>query len=490
VNIVTSFGAELRLSAAEAYARARGDERGIALAIAIPILAVITIMLFTALHLGAASSRSSSYSDSGQKAFHLAEAGVNNALAVLADDGNDPSNVNLLAARTTTYSGGTVTWSGTLSGDIWTITGTSSVPNPTGAAPITRTVTRKAKVTSGIPIEGNEAWNYVYMDSESECLLLQNTVTVSAPLYVRGNLCLKNSASYRGPEMNVRGTVQTDDSATVGLSTAPVPLVRVEDGCRYTSSGGFAATCGPTQKVWATEFNNTPPNYSKPPDRLAESYLAAKPGPKKYCTSGSFPGGASSFDNDSSRNGSGPAVDIMPSTAYDCTVTEFGNTVGRIAWTPGSPASSPGTLIVEGTIFFDGELVMSDSRSAVYTGKGNIYVSKKIKMDNSRQICAVASCNTSTWNPNTNFLLLVSGASDIPAIEMNSSARFQGGMYAVGGFKLQNSAMMQGPVIANVVDVQNSGFSATWPPLTELNDGMPSNGSGETTVELLPDWSG
>jgi Tfp pilus assembly protein PilX len=486
VNILTSFGAELRLRAAEAYACARGDERGIALAIAIPILAVVSIMLMTALHLGAASSRSASHSNAGQQAFHLAEAGVNNALAVLADEGNDPTDSTLLAPRTTTYERGTVTWSGTLSGDTWTLTGVSSVPNPTGAAAITRTVTRKAQVSSSGSMAGNEAWLYVYSDTESECLLLQNSIIVSAPLYTRGNLCLKNSASYRGPELNVMGTVETDNSATVGTSGSPVPLVRVDDGCRYTSSGSFVLACSPTQKVWATQFNNEPPELTKPAIDLPNAYLTAKPGPTQYCTTGSFPGGSSSFDNDTTRDGSGPAVDIMPSTAYDCTVTEFGDVVGRIAWTPGTP----GTLIVQGTIFFDGELMMTDSRSAVYSGEGVIYVSKKIKMSNTREICGVTSCDTSTWNPNTNFLVLVSGATDVPAIEMENFAKLQGGIYAVGGFKLQNHATMQGPVIADIVDVQNHGLSASWPALTSLFDGLPSNGSGESTVELLPDWTG
>jgi hypothetical protein len=262
--------------------------------------------------------------------------------------------------------------------------------------------------------------------------------------------------------------------------------VRVEDGCRYTSSGLFVPACGPTHKVWATTFNNDPPELAKPVIDLPAAYLSARPGPNGYCTSGFFPGGSGSFDNDTTRNGSGPAVDIMPSTAYDCTVTEFGDTVGRIAWTPGNP----GTLVVEGVIFFDGELMMSDSRSAVYSGEGVIYVSKKIKIANSRQLCAVSACDPGSWDPNTTLLVLISGATDVPAIEMDNNAKFQGGIYAVGGFKLQNSATMQGPVIADVVDVQNNGFAHTWPPLTGVFDGLPTTGTPETTVELLPDWSG
>jgi hypothetical protein len=303
---------------------------------------------------------------------------------------------------------------------------------------------------------------------------------------VRGNLCIKNTARYRGPELNVKGTLQTDDAGSVGTLTEWVPLVRVEDGCRYTSAGPFLTPCGVVQRVYTSQFSSTVPPVTKPTVNLPEAYLEAKPGPNQYCTSGFFPGGSSSFDNDTTRNGSGPAVDIMPATGYDCTVTEFGNTVGRIAWTPGSP----GTLIVQGTIFFDGELMMSDNRDAVYSGKGSIYVSKKIKIANSRKICGVSACNPSTWNPNTNFLLLVSGATEVPAVEIQDSAIFQGGVYAVGGFKLQNTAIMQGPVIADVIDVQNNGFSNTWPALTELNDGMPTNVPPEHTVELLPDWSG
>jgi hypothetical protein len=49
---------------------------------------------------------------------------------------------------------------------------------------------------------------------------------------------------------------------------------------------------------------------------------------------------------------------------------------------------------------------------------------------------------------------------------------------------------MQGPVIADVVDVQNNGFANSWPPLTGVFDGLPTTGTLETTVELLPDWSG
>jgi hypothetical protein len=36
---------------------------------------------------------------------------------------------------------------------------------------------------------------------------------------------------------------------------------------------------------------------------------------------------------------------------------------------------------------------------------------------------------------------------------------------------------MQGPVIADSIDAQNSGLSTTWAPLTSLPEGMPVNNS-------------
>ena len=59
------------------------DERGIALIMALGILFVLTITLGTVIYVTSASARHAEHSNAGQKAYALAEAGVNNALAVL-----------------------------------------------------------------------------------------------------------------------------------------------------------------------------------------------------------------------------------------------------------------------------------------------------------------------------------------------------------------------------------------------------------------------
>ena len=63
-----------------------GDESGIALVMALGIMLVLVIALTTVITFTAAGARDSHRVNAGQKATALAEAGVNNALAVLHEE--------------------------------------------------------------------------------------------------------------------------------------------------------------------------------------------------------------------------------------------------------------------------------------------------------------------------------------------------------------------------------------------------------------------
>src|SRR4029453_16334885 len=100
------------------------DERGIALVMAIGILFVLTVTLGTVIYATSASARHAEHSNASQKAYALAEAGLDNALAVLntkypstTEYPGDPDYLvggSFLPTRVTTYDEGTATWSGTL----------------------------------------------------------------------------------------------------------------------------------------------------------------------------------------------------------------------------------------------------------------------------------------------------------------------------------------------------------------------------------------
>ena len=115
------------------------DESGIALILTMGILLATSFMLVTVIQYSSDAGRGAHRSKADQVAYALAEAGINNAMSVLANPTNNALNSTLLSARVSTYENGTVTWSGSFNpmNARWTLTSVSTVRNPTGptAAP-------------------------------------------------------------------------------------------------------------------------------------------------------------------------------------------------------------------------------------------------------------------------------------------------------------------------------------------------------------------
>jgi hypothetical protein len=206
-----------------ALARLR-DERGIALVMAIGIMMVLTIALGTTMYFTATSARYANRSNASQKAYALAEAGVNNAIAVLHVSYDPPATplwpglASYLPAGQAAYNGGSCSapvnnctnWSGTLAGPFiatstspwhyeWRITATGTVQNPTG--PGTAPVTRKA--TAVVPVVIPETsqtgtsgpLNFLFAGHD---MWFQNSVHVKAPVYVTNDLHLESTAVIDG----------------------------------------------------------------------------------------------------------------------------------------------------------------------------------------------------------------------------------------------------------------------------------------------------
>ena len=189
------------------------DERGIALIMAIGIMFVLTITVSSVMVYTAASARHANNSNAGQKAYALAEAGVNNAVAVLnasyyPGHRRVPGRPDVAAPRTTTYDTGTVTWSGTLVGPLglqrpwrweWRITSTGTVKNPTGPSaprPVTRTATAVVPVVipTTTPASATGPLNFLYSGTD---MWFQNSVHVKAPVYATRDLHLESTARDR-----------------------------------------------------------------------------------------------------------------------------------------------------------------------------------------------------------------------------------------------------------------------------------------------------
>jgi Tfp pilus assembly protein PilX len=133
--------------------RRLSDEDGIALIMAIAVMLTLTVLVTSALAFTSSNSRDSSRSTATQKAYAAAEGGLNIALAKVQIAGSDTTQMASHDSPTVTAltGGASASWYGTYnsSTQVWTLTSTGSVPNPTGggASAITRTISQTATIT-------------------------------------------------------------------------------------------------------------------------------------------------------------------------------------------------------------------------------------------------------------------------------------------------------------------------------------------------------
>ena len=444
---------------------------------AVGVLTVLMVTGGTLIYYAGANVTSAERSVDDTRALALGEAGMNYARSILWNAA-DPTSPTAVPSGTLTLEGGTVTYSAAYDSGTktWTITGTGTHASPNaGGGSLSRTVTSQVQVTGGG--SWDPAWGYLFADT-SGCTNLKNNLTIDAPIYARGDLCMENSAVITSELVQVRGKVQIQNSASIGTPSVPVQNVQVAGGCRYPWSGSYVSPCGTSQRVYKVNFSSTVPDLSKPSVNLSYWYTNAKPGPmSSTCTTGSFPG---QFDNNSTLDRSNGTQYLFPSSAYDCQVKDgSGNLVGRIAYTPGSP----GSFTIYGVVFFDGKLELAGNRDVVYSGRGTIYATDQIKIQNYVTLCPVAGCNAAAWDPDTTILGFVGGASSDSGFLIENNTTFHGSIYVVNDYFQQNSVNLCGPVIAQELFIENHSLNC-YVPFGDLPPGAPGAPTGPTSVSL------
>jgi Tfp pilus assembly protein PilX len=346
------------------WLRLRVDsERGMALVMAIGIMTVLAIAGTTAIAYSTSSAQQSAQTRSRTSAFSLAEAGVNNSMAVLnlpTNNALDPetlpkctnnekkySDASADRASTSTWrhstiDGGTVDWCGTLvrKDALWYVTsiGRSSNPNNT-TTNVTRTLEATVTVTPTTtqPLN-NPVWNYLYAGhTGSTCdQTLNNNISGASRMYVAGNLCLSPNVQLNQSTVIVGGTLDVSNNAAVGASTSMATRVETYVGgnCRYAT--GSWGSCGGNQDVRHIYskrsdginigVNQPAPVVAPPAADFATWYENSIPGPSQTCTTSS--GTPPTFDNNyPSRDSSVSSVaDLTPSSSYFCRVGQGANT--------------------------------------------------------------------------------------------------------------------------------------------------------------------
>ena len=473
--------------------RSLGDERGLALPYALGVTMVLSalaagIFSYTTMNQGAAKRQ-----EADQRAYGLAETGLSYALSTLQNSGPTYTSVPALDGSGTTVNltGGTTRYWGTLSGNVWTLNAAGTVFNPSGpnAANVVRNVSLQAQINTTTTGD-TRPYEYLFVDQPTGCLTLGNSVTVETPLYVRGDLCLTNNSLISAPAVHVLGNVNVNSpQASVGTSASPIPDFSISGAC-YREGALTACNSSATSRVWAGAYGTSPPNITKPTIDLPYWYANANLSASSPCSTGSFPGG---FDNDTTLNVSRGTVDLTPSTAYDCVKTDAGgNVVGRLTWVPGATPSKPGKLTVAGVIFIDGNLTWTNLSIIEYDGRGTIYASGKLTIQNQADLCGVEACDA-TWVPADDFLTFVvgslntSGTTDPLSGDIGNRVTFQGALFLQNDYDQDNNSTIWGPVIARNATITNSTLFKSLPgPLGELPPGVPADMTTITKVDLVP----
>jgi Tfp pilus assembly protein PilX len=485
---------------------------GITLIMAIGVLGVLTMAGTSLIYYSSTNARMAALSEDKSSAYDLAEAGINEMMAILSRPENNALNKYILGEQsngtvthtTQTYDGGTVEWWGTLSQSVtgastWTLTSVGKVKNPTGAtaSQVTRTLSAKVPVVPSYtqPLN-NPSWNFIYSRATgSTCdMTIQQSVLVNSPLYVAGNLCLENTAAISAGPLVVHGSLTMTQSANyAGTSSTPLNQLHVKNGCKWKNN----AQHNPCQQgdgasgfdnVWATVLDNTPASSPAPAPDWDAWYLNANPGPYYSCltTSGTPP----AFDNDQGsatspsathRNNSLTTVqDLTPSSSYTCQ-----GSGGTLSWN-----ASTHVLTANGTIFIDGSAKINNGAVNTFTGSATIYVSGTLLIKSSKMCQATTgsgssmTCTTTGWNPAEKMLVFVvngNGSGGSPQSQVSAgdsvqvvSAYAQGALYGTNAIDLDTTSQFDGPLDGSTVKLGQS-TSSSFPGLSFVPAGMPGN---------------
>ena len=347
-------------------------QEGIALVMVIGVSLVLGITGTTAMIYSTENVRAASTSRADERSFSLAEAGLNYAYATLYN-ASDPLMPGAVPTRSEQVENGTITWWGTLdtTTNTWTLTGRGSVPSPSGRHRRDPHRSRSREHSAHLRRHGEQR------DLELRLCRFDDDVhdprelgQRERPLLRQGQPLPPEHPQISGVNtvLHVGGTLTMNNSSHVATSQAPLAEVHVGGGCRV-GNGAFHSPCGIADASFRRPLRMQYAQLREASGRSPLLVLELKAGTQAGCTTQT--GTPPAFDTDGTMNRSLPsAVNLTPALAYDCQVKDAqGNLLGRLAWTPGSP----GTLTIAGTIFFDGDIAMTNSVNAVYVGRATIY---------------------------------------------------------------------------------------------------------------------
>jgi Tfp pilus assembly protein PilX len=485
-------------------------EDGIALILSVIVISVLTIATAATITMVNSNEHAFGRDREVNRALNIAEAGLNAGVAGVKAL---PATATSLPDASGTTDHGSWSYTASRVQDatnpdlyIWTVTSTGLSPIDN----VTRVVSRKVSQTiihhstttsTTTPTSEAYLYNFFLGDPASDCTttgtgnLFSGNGAINVDLYARGSLCVNGNSSagifeptgstgtlniYVGNKFRYSG------QARIGTPTEKVNEARIVVGCIRPTGASVQCSSESNSHVYA---NNHPSTQNDVPKPTIDTnwYTNAKPGPTTGCNDdpthpgnaaymSSYPSGWTAayfkdhvLDNNSTRDTSVGDVNLLRLTGsyssagdFDCRYYDSnGNLLGRLAWTYGNP----GTLIISGTIFVDGNLVFDGTNYAVYQGRGNIYANGTVNWSGQATVCATPiSGNPCLGNFDTSQNILeivaVNASGGSSGFAVLGQQTFEGICFTNGAWSGGGNSVFHGAVIADTaVEQGNGGFT-------------------------------
>ena len=285
--------------------------RGQSLVLAMIVMSALTISIGALISFTTGNEHQFGRDRESARAFHVAEAGVNNGLSlIVTNDDNDvqavdttlgPYAVSLDGAKgsyTLTKHAKTdsvcrrrpVRWR-----SCWLITGTAKSPNGT----ITRTVTETAywlSASSNNPTTPN--YGLVVDNQGAACVDTHGTVNFTIrDVWISGDFCPSGNVSLIPPAAHtgsvyIGGVYQGKNNTSIGTSSLPYASVDIVGGCTVQGTPQICSDSA-NSGVWSDGPPSVDPSDFELPAIDAPATYASGNWNSPSCSSGSFV-----FDND------------------------------------------------------------------------------------------------------------------------------------------------------------------------------------------------
>lgn len=459
-------------------------ERGQSLVLAMVVMSALTISIGALVSFATGNEHEFGRDRESGRALQVAEAGVNNGLAVIsaADDANLQTTGTSLGPYAFSLDGANGSYRMVKHAKIdaecvqahgstapcWVITGTATSPNGT----LQRTVQETAYWNSAsTPTSQLFEYGLVVDNQGAACVKTHGTSLLTIrDVWISGDFCPNGGVGISPPaghtgSIYIGGTYLGQNNTNIGTPSVTYAAADIVGGCMVQNKSQICSDSA-NSNVWSDGPPSVDPSNLELPDIDAAGNYAKGRWSSPQCSTGSF-----TFDSDSTSNGTTPTTTLMPSGAsFDCTVKDSGGVpVGHLAWN-----SSTKQLSISGLVWIDGNVDLSNSgtyvRDTVVPGSngGTIFVNGTVDGSSNITVCGPSSsgiptgygCPT-TWDPNLGSLgmVVVNPTNQSTAFDRGGNGELDISLLVNQGYADTGGTVVLGPAMADTAEIGGNGGS-------------------------------